>query len=206
MSGQLVPGPPATMDDLWVAQERHRLLSTELPRVRAAATSWRNALGGLLVALAGFSLIKGRNDVSGLTETWAAIVGLVLLGAIISGAVGALSLIRASHGQPKVIAVRELQRSDVSDHFEAIASSHALRRGIWLTMMCAGLLVAAVAATWYGPDRASPSVQVGTSAGLSVCGGVVRAGQGVMVLNTRTGEVTVNINDATSIRAVTACP
>ncbi|MEV6633608.1 hypothetical protein AB0M54_22945 [Actinoplanes sp. NPDC051470] len=70
----IAPGPgPATLDDLRRVQHRDRLLRTELPRGREAATAWRNGLGALLTALIGFSLIKGRADVGQLAAvgaTW----------------------------------------------------------------------------------------------------------------------------------------
>ncbi|MEV6028859.1 hypothetical protein [Streptomyces sp. NPDC052036] len=40
-------------------QEHRRLHTTELQRVREAAAAWRNGVGGLLVGLGGFRLVKG---------------------------------------------------------------------------------------------------------------------------------------------------
>lgn len=71
---RLTPGRPATAADLRAAQERDELLRTELPRVRQAATAWRNGLGALLAGLVGFGLIKGRSDVRELATGWAAAV------------------------------------------------------------------------------------------------------------------------------------
>ena len=108
MSYRLEPGSRAKSADLRAAREYYRLLSAELTRVRQAATAWRNGLGGLLAALVGFSLIKGRSDISQLAKPWAVGVGIMLLAALITGAAGALLLIRAANGRPSVTSAREL--------------------------------------------------------------------------------------------------
>jgi len=48
--------------------------------------------------------------------------------------------------------------------------------------------VAAVGATWYGPDRDNPALQVTTPAG-TACGSMVRLDHGLLVLRTKAGEV-----------------
>ncbi|WP_284744156.1 hypothetical protein [Amycolatopsis sp. RTGN1] len=203
---RLAPGPaPATADDLRAAQERERLLRTELTRVREAAVAWRNGLGALLVALVGFGLIKGRSDIGQLAPAWARWVGLLLLFAILAGATGALLLIRAAHGRPAVTAIRQLPSSRAADHIEALASAVALRWGIIATLGCALLLVSAVAATWYGPERDKLAVRVTTPAGVT-CGSVVRLDHGTLVLKTDAGEVTTDLNIASTITAVAKCP
>lgn len=205
-NGRIAPGPPATRDHLLAAQERDRLLRTELPRVRAAATAWRNALAGLLTALIGFSLIKGRSDITMLAKPWAVTVGVLLLAALICGATGALSLIRASNGRPAVAAVGGLLVRSASDHAEALASASALRRGIALTLACSVLLVAAVASTWYGPSAKPSALQVTTSTVGTVCGTILRVDRGTLLLKTDSGEVVVNLTEASTLQAVTACP
>ncbi|QGN48115.1 hypothetical protein ACN26Y_18660 [Micromonospora sp. WMMD558] len=203
---RLSPGPrPATIVELRTAQVRDRLLRTELARVRTAAAAWRNGLGALLAALIGFSLIKGRSDVGQLTTAWAAWVGVLLLLALVTGTVGALLLIRAAHGRPAVTATRALTSVLAADHLDALASTAALRRGIAATLGCTLLLVAAVGATWYGPEREKPSLQVTTSAG-AVCGSVVRLNRGVLVLKTTAGEVATDLTTALTITAVGKCP
>lgn len=201
----LTPGPQATAADLQAARERDRLLAAELPRVREAAGAWRNGLGGLLVALVGFSLIKGRSDVSQLAESWAAGVGIFLLAALIAGATGALLLIRAANGRPSVTPTRQLLSRVTADHIEAAAAATALRRGIILTLSCAALLVAAVGITWYGPGRDEPVLQVTTPSG-TVCGSVVHISRSGLTLKTADGEVTTDLTEASAIQAMARCP
>jgi hypothetical protein len=203
---RLKPGPrPATPGDLRAAQERDRLLRTELPRVRETATAWRNGLGALLVALVGFGLIKGRTDVGQLATGWGVWVGVMLLAALTMGAIGALLLIRAAHGRPAVADIRLLPSSRASSHIEAVASAAALRWGIVSTLGCTLLLVGAVGATWYGPDRTKPALKVTSPAG-SLCGSVVRLDRGTLVLKTSAGEVTIDLSTASAMATADTCP
>jgi hypothetical protein len=151
------PGPPATPQDLRRAQYREHIIRTELSRVRTAALSWRNGLGALLAGLVGFSLIKGRSDVSTLVSATAITVGVLLLLALIAGTIGAFKLLRAAHGRPSIVSIEDLPPEIVALHTEALAAARSLRQGIVATTLCAGLLVSAVAVTWYGPPKADPA-------------------------------------------------
>lgn len=151
---RLRPGPPATPADLRRAQELAGLLRGELDRVRAAALAWRNGLGGLLAVLVGFSLVRGRSDVSTLRPGWGALVGVLLLAAVAAGVAGALALLRAAHGPLSVTPVAALPPAPLGEHREALAAARALRLGVWLVLICTALLVAAVGVTWYAPGAA----------------------------------------------------
>lgn len=63
-------GGPAGPHDRRAARARLELLANELPRVRAAATGWRNGIAALLAGLIGFGLIKGRTDVGELAAPY----------------------------------------------------------------------------------------------------------------------------------------
>ncbi|MFC7760951.1 hypothetical protein ACFQY4_25175 [Catellatospora bangladeshensis] len=107
MSPVLRPGPAATVHELHTAQALDALRRTELARVRAAAASWRNGIGGLLAAVAGFGIVKGRSDIGELTPPWARAVGVLLLLALVIGTAGALSLIRAATGWLRLLPMDE---------------------------------------------------------------------------------------------------
>lgn len=204
MTYKLTPGRPAEAADMRASRELLRVLAAELPRVREAATAWRNSLGGLLVALAGFSLIKGRSDVGELEASWGTAVGFLLLAAIIAGAAGALLLIRAASGRPSAVPARSLRSRNVADHLEAMDAAAALRHGIVMTLGCAALLVAAVAVTWYGPGRAGPVLQI-TTQYATVCGSVVSVTHDHITLQTGGGLVTEDLSAASELQAVASC-
>ena len=105
MTLQISPGSSAGPRDRQAARARLQLLANELPRVRAAATGWRNGIAALMAGVIGFGLIKGRSDVGELAGPYDWIVGLLLLGALISGSVAAVLLMRAVHGRPAASAM-----------------------------------------------------------------------------------------------------
>jgi hypothetical protein len=187
------------------AQDRQQLLSTQLHRIRANALAWRNGLGAVLAALIGFSLIKGRSDITQLDPRWAVLAGLALVAAFTVGAMAALSLLRAAHGRPWLSKVDELLPGVLGDHQETVAAGRALLRGVVLALVCTVLLVIAVALTWYGPPREGPMLEVRTAEG-TFCGTAIRTDAGVLSLRTGAGEVRVDLGEARSLRPVGQCP
>jgi hypothetical protein len=148
------------------------MLRSELGRVRGAALAWRNGLAGLLAAVLGFSLIKGRSDISELTSAASVAVGVLLVSALVIGTVGALALLHATHGRPAVTVLDGSGDVLLADHWEALAAAASLRRGIVLSLICGALLVGAVGVTWYGPvDHAPPNPSTtGCVNGTAQCG------------------------------------
>lgn len=209
MTIRIEPGPPAEPGDRASALEHHRAVAEELPRVRAAALAWRNGVAGLLAGLLGFSLIRGRSDVTALAQPYAAIVGVLLLLALILGGVAAFLLLRAAHGRPAAVALRQADGRGSTviglDHAETLAAVRALRAGLTLALVAAGLLCAAVATTWYGPVSSSdPQLGVLLPGG-AVCGTVVEVSAGSLTLDTEHGRVQLPLDQAMSLYPVTQC-
>jgi hypothetical protein len=186
------------------------LAKDELPRVRAAALAWRNGIAALLAGLVGFGLVKGRTDIGELAAPYDAVVGVLLLAALISGIAAALWLLRAAHGRPAALVIRDAAAGAGDGvvglgHAETLRALRALRWGLVTVLASVALLCAAVATTWYGPARDKPRIEVSTIDG-TVCGEVVRLVAGRLTLKTTGGEVVVDLRDAVGIRAVAACP
>jgi len=202
------PGPDACPADQLSARQDYQLVKNSLPRVREAALAWRNGVGALLAGLIGFGLIKGRTDVGELASPSDAVVGFLLLGALLAGTTSALLLLRAAHGRPAAVAIREHRTHRNSavgtDHTEALRAAGALFRGVVLSLACTALLVAAVGITWYGPAKKNPGIEVTTPSGAH-CGEVVRMTAGQLTLKTDSGEITVDLRSADGIRAVGSC-
>ncbi|MFF7353973.1 MULTISPECIES: hypothetical protein [Streptomyces] len=210
MSGGLLPGPTPTAAQLRRARSLRRALERELDRVREAAVAWRNGLGAILAGLVGFSLVKGRSDVGQITPGWAMAVGLLLLGALTVGGAGAFCLLRAAHGRPYARWLSEADDAtgrplEVEDHDEALASARFLRTGTVLTCLCTALLVTAVGVTWYAPPKDPPGLLVRQGA-TSLCGEVVSAGRGTVVLKVGGVATTVDLSRADSLTPVASCP
>lgn len=182
-----------------------RMLRAELPVVRAAALAWRNGLAGLLAGLLGFSLIKGRSDISGLSVPWRIAVGALLLAALITGAYGAMCLLRAAHGRPRKRPLESVRSQLAADRDEAGESLLALDRGVFGTLVCAALLVAAVAVTWYGPTATKPRLQVVVRGGETLCGSVIRSGSDRLTLSTDSGERVIDLAQVVGFQPVAQC-
>jgi hypothetical protein len=71
-------------------------------------------------------------------------------------------------------------------------------------LICLGLLVAAVGATWYGPLRNRPDLLV-TVPGETICGTTVRVNNGVLTIKTAGGERDIKITDVVGLAAADAC-
>jgi multisubunit Na+/H+ antiporter MnhG subunit len=204
-------GSPAQPRDRRAAKATRELLSDELSRVRAGALAWRNGLGALLAGLIGFGLVKGRSDVTQLHPFFAAVVGVLLLAALVAGAVAAVLIMRAAHGRPYAVAVREVVDSSAEDPAvagrlgEADASQRSLGRGVALSFLCVALLTAAVGLTWYGPTKDKPRIEVRLVNGTLVCGEVVSLTASQLTLKTPQGQVAIDLSQANGIAAVDSC-
>lgn len=211
MSLRVSPGPDATPHDGLVAEAQLRVLTDELPRIRATGLAWRNGLAALLAGLVGFGLIKGKSDVGQLASPWGGVVGGLLGLSLVAGAIGAALLLRAAHGPPWAISTQSVVNDAVedpageADRAEALDSAQALGRGVALVYLCAAFLVAAVGLSWYGPAKDSASLLVVTHDG-DLCGKVVQLADGVLTLKTDSGQVGISMTQATGISAVDHCP
>lgn len=201
----LTPGPPAERTDLLRAQDRARLMHTQLERIQANAKAWRSGLGAVLVALAGFSLIRGRSDLSQLAQPWPLLVGVVLLLAFGVGTVAALSLLRAAYGRPWMSKVQDLLPGVLGDHQETVSAARALVRGVVLALTCAFLLIVAVGVTWYGPAQDRTGIRLVTPQG-TFCGTVESMSEGTLTLQTAAGRTDIDLRTATGMQPVSICP
>lgn len=201
---RLLAGGAATRRDLLRERERRSLLADELVRVRESATAWRNGLAGLITALVGFSLIRGRSDIGQLTPAWARAVGVLLLLALAVGTAAAFAVLRAAHGRPNIVVMRAAEPAAVAAHGEALRSAHSLRAGIALSLVCLVLLTGAVGVTWYGPEKDAALLRV-RQPGKTACGKVVQTGAGSMTLEHNGVRTTVRLRDAVSVDPVKTC-
>ncbi|MFI2433099.1 hypothetical protein [Streptomyces sp. NPDC018693] len=207
MTGPILrPGPPATPGDLHRAQHREELLNgAELERIRSAAVAWRNGLGGLMVGLIGFGLVKGRSDITQLSPAPGIAVGVLLALAAVTGAVAAWWVLRAAHGMPRVLPADRLPGRVADEHGQATAAARDLRRGSALVVAHAVVLIAAVGVTWYGPARAKPRIEVVTP-DVTACGVVRLVENGTMTVRSGSADLRVPLGEVLSLSAVDSCP
>lgn len=201
---ELAPARGADQSAVPGAQQLQRLHREALPKVRDAALAWRTGLAGLLTGLLGFTLIKGRSDVAQLAASWGAAVGVLLITAVSVGGIAAVQLLWAAHGRPRVRDRLSARSVMAADHAEALRGARFLAHGIGLSLLCAALLVTAVAVTWYGPAKDPPKLRV--SVGEQVlCGSVVGVRAGSLTLRTDLGERHVELARTDGLQAVESC-
>ncbi|MFG3236401.1 hypothetical protein ACGFZG_32280 [Streptomyces antibioticus] len=94
---------------------------------------------------------------------------------------------------------------EVEDHDEALASARTLRTGIILTCLCTVLLATAVGVTWYAPPKDPPALIIRQGA-TTLCGEVLSARHGVVVLKVDGVAVTVDLAQSTSLTPTATCP
>lgn len=207
MTQPIGAGPPAQPADRQAARNMRALLADELTRVRAGALAWRNGLGALLAGLIGFGLIKGRTDVGQLASWYAAMVGTLLLAALVVGGAGAALLMRAAHGRPGPTPLPLASGADpldVARDAEVVASMRALRRGVVAAFACAALLTAAVGVMWYGPEK-QRLVEVQLTTGARHCGQILSLAHNRLTLKTSRGQITVDLTQADGMAVADSC-
>ncbi|MFG1820832.1 hypothetical protein ACGFIF_44250 [Kribbella sp. NPDC049174] len=190
-------------------------MAGELGRARALADSWRKGVAGLLLGVVGFSLIRGRSDISTLAPGFAAAAGISLATAVIAGTVAAFLILRAAHGVPDAVPVLGVLRAGRAasanaeprtEHDEAMMTVSALRGGlIWAAVTMLGLLIA-VGLTWYGPSKSSPSVVVTERSGAVWCGKVDQVTRREIALKTDSGRISLDPGETAMLSAVDECP
>lgn len=204
---RLGPGPQAAAADLSRAEFLAEQLGPggELPRVRAAATAWRNGLAGLLLALTGFTLVTGRSDVGELAGPAGVAAGLLLAASLAVGGAGAWLLLRAAHGVPRRLRATGPVDSVDLDHAEALRALRDLRGGRLLVLLHAVLLAAAVGTTWYGPGREDPVLRIRTD--MQVVCGVPGAVRGTALdVKTPEGPLVVDLRHVIQLSPAASCP
>ncbi|MET8221216.1 hypothetical protein [Streptomyces hirsutus] len=206
MNASLRPGRPVDSSDAARAREYHQALRDELPRVREAAHSWRTGLGGLLLALVGFGLIRGPSEVDKVEAPWHIVIGCLLLASLLAGAYGAYRLLSAHNGRPRATPVDLNASTAAQDHLLALTALKDLRHGIVATLLCTGLLVAAVGTTWYGPEKSKPKLLVRTDSGAVLCGEAATGDGRRLTLKSKAGQVNVSLPDVLVVETVEKCP
>jgi hypothetical protein len=183
------------------------MLKTQLSDTRTSAENWRNGLVAIIGLIATVTIVKGPSEIDGLVKPAAYAVGILLLLALACAVIGTWSALRAAYGEPTVISRESLDRSGGATGHRFVLATKAivdLKIAQRTTLLTVGLLVLAIAVTWYGPRPSSPVVvQYGTS---SVCGYIERARNGELEIRPASGAVVhVKLSDVAAVRLVDNC-
>lgn len=125
-------------------------LADELREVRSVAANWRAALAAMLALVATVSVVRGRDSVAGIGAVPRILVGVLLLAAVVSAALGAFLSSRSAFGLPKEEdAPRDVTELIAAERARVRRAVRDLRAAIVLTFVTLLLIVASVGVAWY---------------------------------------------------------
>jgi hypothetical protein len=196
-----------TLDRKRWAQLASELKFSQLDIARKQAEIWRAGLAALTALLTVVFVLKGRDNVSDLTEPYqATVVGLLGL-ALALLLVATLWVSRALAGPAGEEILLTGERVEQWTKEEVRRISVALR---WAPVSAATGVVAvavAIGVTWLAPaqDAAAPLVRVTQSTGQQSCGQLIGVSDRQMILRPASGPVGIPLTTVTAITPVTAC-
>lgn len=197
-----------TLDKKRWAQLASDLKFSQLDTARRQAEIWRAGLAALTALLTAVLVLKGRDNVSDLTEPYQALaVGLLVLAlALLLAATMWVS--RALAGPPgRTTLLTGEALKDWTEH-EVDKISATLRLIPWLAAVGVFAMAAAVGITWLAPTQptTTPLVQVNGPTGQE-CGEFIGETAKQVLLRPATGPATViPLSAVESITPVATCP
>ena len=193
-------------------QQRDHALETQaasqaqLNNVRTAARRWQGGLAGLSGTIAIFGLVKGADDVNGLSTGWGVVYGICLAAALACSIAGGVVAMRAAFGLPRVVSTSMTMPARRADSEEARRSAGLLHAAIWLTVASIALVASTLGVAWYAPKAQPADVVVHLVSGAQDCGTVVQVSHDHLVLHTDTGQRTIALSTIDGLRGSSTCP
>jgi hypothetical protein len=178
--------------------------AVELATVRAAAEKWQTGMAGTAGAIAAYVALRGSDDISELSEPWAAIVGVGIAASFAMVLAAGLFSMRAAFGLPKL---RSTIQSDTfhRDHRSAIHAAGLLRIAMVLASVALIVAFLAIVTAWFAPTKAKGKVLfVGNNE--KICGSVLRVVAGTATVKTADGERFVVLNNVQALSTTDKCP
>jgi hypothetical protein len=203
-----------TADEIQFQEKLQTQFADSLERIRTGADKWRIGLATLLGLITAVSLVKGKDTISGLAHWAQYLVGFLLLLGLIFAAVGGWRAMRASFGNPTLVATPstpdQLGARSIKDGIKAIRD---LAWAKWLTVVSLGAVALAVGLTWYlqeEPKHNPPAyLQVVQAADHQVyCGELLKGDANVVVIRKNDGDIHTYFvaKDLSSLEIVADCP
>lgn len=200
------PAPPSA-DDLRWAKQLDSVTFGALDNTRAAAAKWAGTITAVTSVFTIFALIKGRTDITGLTQGWEITVGVLLLVSTYLVLRAIMLAALAAEGSPTWETVNALNvrqyfgDANVKAQWQLLGS----RVAAVLAMVSLG---AAIALVWFAP-QSRPLSAVTFADGHSACGTVTVNSDGTLKVTAPDGTTVLAaaVEPATAHTAnVTACP
>ncbi|MET8988164.1 hypothetical protein ABZW49_22180 [Nonomuraea wenchangensis] len=151
MTVKVRPGPVGTPLTRWRAERLQELRRTELEHMRKQGEQWRTGLAGFITVILTAALVSGRTLITGHRPGTQVVIGILMLAAILAGAIGIFLSTRAANGFPR--RPRRLTTEDLilDDRLAARRGARDLRTSILAAGAGLLLFTAATAVVWFGP-------------------------------------------------------
>ena len=198
-------GGAATRDARDQALEVQAASQAQLQNVRTAAGRWQAGLAGLSGTITIFGLVKGADDVNGLTAQWGIAYGVCLAAALGCSIGAGVLAMRAAFGLPRVVSTSVVMPARRADATEARRCAGLLHAAIWVTVASLVLVAVALGVAWYAPKAAPADVVVHEISGAQDCGTVVRVSHDQLVLSTDTGQRTISLRGVDGLAGTSSC-
>ncbi|MFF8998200.1 hypothetical protein [Streptomyces achromogenes] len=181
----------STRSDRRWAELARELEFTRLPELRRQAEGWRTGLTGMTALFAVLVLLKGRDDLSDLSEAARATATGLLFAAFVLLVAGSLLAVRAAHGTVEGEILLGGQALRRWTEREAARVTRALVRARLCCVLGVVLVVGALLVAWVttpGSGGRPVIVKTGTDV---MCGDLVRADRHHVEIRSRTGRVSL---------------
>ena len=197
-----------TQDSKRWAQLASELKFSQLDTARKQAEVWRAGLAALTALLTAIFVLKGRDNVSALTELCQAVVVGLLGLALALLLIATMWVSRALAGPPGEEILLVGEEVEKWTRREVRKISTALR---WAPLMAAVGVVAVAAAvglTWLAPAQstANPLIQVTESTGHQSCGQLIGVSNHELIVQPTTGPILIPLSAVAAITPVATCP
>jgi hypothetical protein len=191
----------------------------QLDIARKQAEVWRNGLASLTALLTAVLVLKGRDNVSALTEPAQAIVIAMLGVSLLLLIIATVWVSRALAGPPgqEILLSGESLRNWTEGEVKKI--SRAVETVPWLAAAGVILVAVAVSITWIAPTQdtgTSPLVTVSDRTGGQLCGQLVGIARNQVILGNAVitvpsaapspGPTVLPLTEVTAITPVASCP
>lgn len=177
-----VIGPGEVGPDIQRWEKRLADLETEeLSKVRAAAEKWAATLTALLGLAGTVLIVRGAEEISGLSDGTKIAIGVLLVIAFVAAVVATVLTAYAAQGTPKNLEWPTAASLREWEHKQAKTAKSRLFHSRWISLVAVLAIAIAVAVAWLGEAAESSGSKVlfTPATGKPLCGSLVNAAGGL---------------------------
>ncbi|ROO88544.1 hypothetical protein EDD29_6215 [Actinocorallia herbida] len=188
-------------------QKAQQLRFQQLEVVRRQAESWRTGLAGVTALLGAVLVVKGREGFADLADPFRWIVAALLAAGLALLVAATLRALSAASGSPSGEILLTGEDLESWTGREVMRVRRGLRFALGATVAGIILVAGAVGVTWFAPSAKPAGTLLEVRAGSALhCGRLVRAGDGVIVVEIGRTLRVLPLDAVTAMETVEKCP